>query len=89
MISGRSGLEGHISPQDIDQLGQLVQTAFADHFSDRSDAVVIFLCQAGYAVLLRIGTHAAELHDIELSLADGTAHLLVQYRAAVIQLDRQ
>ena len=69
------------------QMGQFIQSAFADHLTHGSDTLIPFLCQTCHAVLLGISAHTAELHNIEFPLSCGAAHLLVQYRSAVIKLD--
>ena len=79
----------HITLQDVPELWQFVQAAFAYEAADRRDAVVLVAGrEAGHAVLLGVRAHAAELIDGELSSVLGEAHLLINRGAAVIEMDR-
>ena len=77
---------GHLPAEDVEQLGQFVQPAPAEHTSHTGDAVVILPCQLR-PVLLCIHHHTAELIDIELFAPQRQTLLPEQHRPAVVQLD--
>ena len=83
----RSGSHhGHIATENVDELGQLVQTAFPQDASHLGDAAVVFLCQLRSG-LFRIHHHAPEFIDVKFLSVIGQTLLLEQHRSAVIQLD--
>ena len=78
--------KGHGAAEHVDELAQLVQTAFADQFAHAGDAAIVAhgdLC----ADLVGILHHGAEFEDAELLSVLGHAHLSVEHRAGGIQLD--
>ena len=60
-----------------------------DDVADLGDAVVVLAGRMSAAVLFRVDDHGAELEDHEGLAALGGALLLIEHRAAVVQLDGQ
>src|SRR5690606_8727133 len=57
--------EAHVTGQHVEQLRQLVQPGHADEAANARGAIVVAAGPARHAVLLRVGAHAAELHQVE------------------------
>ena len=95
---GRPGShQGHISLQDIEELGELVQRGLADEFSHPGNAGIVLHLEheAIHLVLLhesrlpglRIDIHGTELVDFEESAVLSHSFLGEKYRTRGIQLD--
>ena len=81
--------EGHVALQDVDQLRDLVQAVGPEEASDPCESRIVFASgETGYAVLLRVRAHAAELQYEEPPVVFGEPSLPVQDRPAVIEGDR-
>lgn len=79
---------GQVAPQDVHQLGQLIDARPADEASHRRDTVIVLAGgQAGHAVLLRVHPHAAKFMYPEHLAVPGQTILGVKDRAAVIEFD--
>ena len=80
--------DAHVALEDVDELGQLIQTAFSDNAADGRDARVILAGgEACDAVLLGVDTHGTELDDLEYLSVYRESLLLIEHGAAVIDLD--
>ena len=72
--------------EDVQQLGQLVDTDLADEPAHWGDPVILVAGgEPGDAVLLRVHPHAAELENLEQSCRPWSGRVLfVEHRAAVV-----
>ena len=79
--------EAHFSAQDVDDLGQFVQTSRAQHVADARDALIILfrLFQSEFQIGVR--NHGAEFENHEPLSESSPPLLAVKDRATVIELD--
>ena len=85
---GTRTTDGHISLEDIQKLGKLVDADLADKPTYRGDTVILIAGrETGHAVLLRVHPHTAELEDLKDFPVLGEALLLVEHRAVVMRFD--
>lgn len=81
---GARSYDGHVAFQDVQELGELVDTDSTDEAADRGDSWIVLACgESGNAVFLCIHTHATEFVDREYLPVFGEAVLLVEGGAAV------
>lgn len=81
---GAGAYDGHVAFQDVQELGELVDTDSTDEAADRGDSWIVLACgESGNAVFLCIHTHATEFVDRKYLPVFGEAVLLVEGGAAV------
>ena len=81
---GARAYDGHVAFQDVQELGELVDTDSTDEAADRGDSWIVLACgESGNAVFLCIHTHATEFVDRKYLPVFGEAVLLVEGGAAV------
>ena len=83
---GTGAYDAHITLEDVEDLGQLIDAGRTDHTAHLGDPGVMGGGHHG-AVLFRVGDHAAELEDLKFPAPQGQPLLLVEYRAAILDLD--
>ena len=75
---------GQVSLQDIEKLGQLVQTAGADDMTNlRNTVVFVTSRKTRHTVFFGIHTHGAELQNLERFAVFGKANLPVKSRTTI------
>ena len=95
---GRPGAhQAHIAPEDIEELGQLVDTGLADELAHLGDAGIVLHLEheavhfvPGHQLflpLLRVHIHTAELVDIEHTAVAAHTALFEDQRAGAFQLE--
>ena len=81
---GAGAYDGHVAFQDVQELGELVDTDSTDEAADRGDSWIVLACgESSNAVFLCIHTHATEFVDRKYLPVFGEAVLLVEGGAAV------
>lgn len=81
---GAGAYDGHVAFQDVQELGELVDTGSTDEAADRGDSWIVLACgESRHAVFLCIHTHATEFVDRKYLPVFGEAVLLVEGGAAV------
>src|SRR5699024_12140141 len=72
----------HRATQDIQDLGEFIDTAGTNNLANWSYPVIMSAGgESGHAVLLGVHPHAAELENLELSAVLGQAHLFVDRKS--------
>ena len=84
---GPGAHQGHLAPQDIPELGQLVQAALAQEFADPGDILGGILEQMGGNVMGRGALHAAEFMKLEEGLPLAEALLGKQHGTGIVDDD--
>lgn len=81
---GAGAYDGHVAFQDVQELGELVDTDSTDEAADGGDAgIVLAGGESRHAVFFGIHAHATEFVDREYFPVFGKAVLLVEGGAAV------
>jgi len=81
--------EAHVACQDIDQLRQLVQTAFPQKPSDTGDVGIRSTQQMGRHVGGCVGPHGSELDNPEICIRPARSALEKKNRSRRVQTDRR
>ena len=81
---GAGAYDGHVAFQDVQELGELVDTDSTDEAADRGDSWIVLACgESGNTVFFGIHAHTAEFVDRKYLPVFGEAVLLVEGGAAV------
>ena len=78
--------QGHFAPDDVEELGQLVDASLADELANTGDAHVAGLGELG-TILFGVAAHAAELVNGEFLAKLADPFLQEQHGAFAFQLD--
>src|SRR4051812_44000632 len=86
----RSGADhGHVPPDDVPELRQLVERQPPQHAADAGDARIALVHGPPRALRLRADDHRAQLQQLEVTPVLADARLPVEDGAAVLELDRR
>ena len=80
---------GHVTEEDVPELGQFVDRPAAQESADAGAAGVVFRCPDGAGRGLGAHPHRAKLEDHEGAAVEAHPLLAVEERAPVLQLDQQ
>ena len=81
--------KGHVSPEDVPKLGQLVHRRLAKHPAYRGHAWVVFFCLHGIFRAIRVRDHRSKLEAPEMLAALTHPFLGEENRTAIPELDRE
>ena len=81
--------KGHVSPEDVPKLGQLIHRRLAKHLAYRGHARVMFFCLHGIFCAIRVRDHRSELEAPEMLAALAHPFLGEENRTAIPELDRE
>ena len=79
--------QAHLAPEDVDDLGQLVEVEASQHAAEAGAARVALASPDGSGAGLGVGHHGAELEDGEHPAPGPEPALAVEHRAAVLEAD--
>src|SRR3990172_97811 len=79
--------QAHLAPQDIEQLGQLIQRGQAQHGANRRSAPVVAGCPNRPGVTLSVVSHGSELQHLKRPAVEAHPLLAVEDRTGRRQLD--